>query len=71
MDLRVKQTDILKILIYSFILIWWWRSIWSLMDNVFIHVSRGKKIFVYLFDILSILIIIGILFLCPDLRESF
>ena len=71
MDLRVKQTDILKILIYSFLVIWWWRSIWSLMDNVFIHVSRGKKKLLYLFDILSIFIIVGILILFPDLRESF
>ncbi len=41
------------------------------MDNVFMQVSRGKKTLLYLFDILSILIIVGILFLCPDLRESF
>lgn len=71
MDLRVKQTDVLKILLYSFLVIWWWRSIWSLMDNVFTHVFRGKKVYLYLFDILSILIIIGILFLCPDVREYF
>jgi hypothetical protein len=41
------------------------------MDNVFMYVSRGKKEMLYLFDILSVFIIIGVLCFLPDLRDSF
>jgi len=71
MNRDINKSDIFKLLFYSFLVIWWWRSVWSIMDNVFMYVSRGKKEMLYLFDILSVFIIIGVLCFLPDLRDSF
>ncbi len=59
------------LLVLSFLVILWWRAVWSLLDVLFTHLSKGKRALLMTFDIASIAFIVVVLFLHPEFRETF
>ncbi len=65
------EKNLSTLLVLSFLLILWWRAVWSLLDVLFAHLAKGKKGLLLTFDIASIVFIVAILFLHPEFRETF
>jgi hypothetical protein len=59
------------LLVLSFLVILWWRAVWSLLDVLFARLAKGKKGLLLTFDIASIILIVAVLFLHPEFRETF
>ena len=64
-----KSTPV--IILFSFLIILWWRAVWSLLDVVFGRLAKGKKSLLIAFDLASIALVISIVFMDPDVRERF
>ncbi len=67
----VFEKDATTIVVMSFLLILWWRAVWSLLDVLFGKLARGNQKLLITFDVASILFIIAVLFLQPSMRETF
>lgn len=67
----VFEKDLTSLVVLSFLLILWWRAVWSLLDVLFGKLARGNQKLLIIFDVASIVFIIAVLFLQPDLRERF
>ena len=65
------EKDLTSLVVLSFLLILWWRAVWSLLDVLFGRLARGNPKLLIIFDVASIVFIIAVLFLQPDLRERF
>ena len=65
------EKNVGAIVVLSFLLILWWRAVWSLLDIIFAKLTRGNKNLLIIFDVASIVLIITILFFQPDVREAF
>jgi presenilin-like A22 family membrane protease len=65
------EKNLATILVISFLIILWWRAVWSILDVLFLHLAKGKKALLITFDVASIVFIIAVLFLHPEFRETF
>lgn len=65
------EKSLATLLVLSFLLILWWRAVWSLLDVLFAGLAKGKKGLLLTFDIASIVFIVAVLFLHPEFRETF
>lgn len=65
------EKNLTSLVVLSFLLILWWRAVWSLLDVLFGKLARGNQKLLITFDVASIVFIIAVLFLQPDLRERF
>lgn len=67
----LSEKSLATLLVLSFLLILWWRAVWSLLDVLFINLAKGKKGLLLTFDIASIVFIMAILLLHPEFQETF
>jgi hypothetical protein len=65
------EKSLATVLVISFLIILWWRAVWSLLDVLFLHLAKGKRALLITFDVASIILIVSVLFLQPDFRETF
>ncbi len=65
------EKNITTLLVLSFLVILWWRAVWSLLDVLFFRLAKGRKGLLLTFDIASILFVVAVLFLHPEFRETF
>ena len=68
MELKKSAAEIVTL---SFLLIMWWRAVWSLLDLAFERLAKGKKYLLITFDVASIVFVLAVLFFHPDARETF
>lgn len=65
------ERSVPKLFIFSFLLIVWWRAVWSLLDMLFARLARGKNHLLIAFDVGTIIIILAAVFFHPEMREMF
>jgi hypothetical protein len=65
------EKNVGAIVVLSFLLILWWRAVWSLLDVLFGKLAKGNKGLLITFDIASILLILVVLFTYPEVSETF
>jgi hypothetical protein len=67
----MESVSVPSILAVSFLIILWWRAVWSLLDMIFHHLANGKKMWLIAFDLASVALILTLVLAHPILGESF